>query len=189
MKIDNSKTKLFEVMSKLDKTFKPKLNEDNIYRNKYLITTIDKPLIPDAVKILSNNKNALAFHDKSSFDSFANQQKYFSASQSHCFYTEDEYNEFSQNGSQYVDPDSKASTIVFETGHEPVQVWDNKNNIGFIVPSNKTDNAPNIKEEVDYSAGEYFEDKLEEIFQEMIQKDYGYNDILEIVQKILQKQP
>jgi len=82
MKIDNSKTKLFEVMSKLDKTFKPNLNEE-----------------------LSNK-----FHipDKIAFD---------------------------------------------------------------------------------YSKGEYFSDKLEEIFKQMIQSDYGYDDILEIVQNILQKQP
>jgi len=34
-----------------------------------------------------------------------------------------------------------------------------------------------------------FEDKLEEIFKEMIQSDYSYDDILSVVEKILQKQP
>lgn len=39
-----------------------------------------------------------------------------------------------------------------------------------------------------YSKGEFFEDKLEEIIQQMIQSDYGYQDVLDVVQRILQKQ-
>lgn len=143
MKINNSKQRLNEIMSRLDKTFKVILNENNIYTNKYHITTIEKPIIPDAIEVISNNPNATEFHDKGSYDSFASQQHYFSASHSHCFYTEEEYNEFSRNGSQYVDPNSKESDILFETGHEVVQVWDNKNNIGFVIPADKTDsNVP-----------------------------------------------
>lgn len=86
MKTDNSKKKLFEVMSKLDNSFKPKINE-----------------------------------------------------------------------------------------------WDN-----YQGTSNKPDDMP---AGFDYSKSEFFEDKLEEIIKQMISSDYGYDDIMGIIEKILQKQP
>ena len=127
------KQRLFEIMMNVDKTFKPKLNE-NISSNKYNITTINEPIIPDAIEVISQNPNAIEFHDKQSFDEFAKQQRYFSASYSHCFYSAEEMQEWSRNGNQYSDPDSENSLILFETGRELVQVWDNKNSIGYIIP-------------------------------------------------------
>lgn len=191
----DTKQRLFEIMSIVDKSFKAKLNEydnysypagadsdpkapwnqddeepyeyepeyehdddidesnimveSNIYNNKYGIQTIEKPIIPDAVTILSKNPNAVKFTDKNSFDRFASQQKYFSASHSHCFYTPKEYDDFSRTGSQYNDPDSQQSKMVFETGHELVQVWDNKNNVGYVIPNDKTDGKMEENNDVD----------------------------------------
>ncbi len=129
----NSKQRLFEVMGILDKTFKPKLNE-NILSNKYNITTINEPIIPDAIEVISQNPNAIVFNNKQAFDEFAKQQRYFSASYSHAFYSPEEMQEWSRNGNQHTDPDSENSLLLFETGRELVQVWDNKNSIGYIIP-------------------------------------------------------
>jgi len=131
---DNTKKRLLEVMQRVDPAFKPVLNE-NIISNKHGVTTVDQPIIPDAIEVISKNPNAVEFSDKQSFDNFANQQKYFSASYSHAFYTPEERQEWSRNGSQYSDPDSENSILLFETGHEIVQVWDNKNSIGYVIPS------------------------------------------------------
>ena len=136
MKSKATKERLFEIVGKLDKTFK--LNEENIYLNKYMIKTINEPIIPDAIEVISKNPNAIKFTNKSEYNSFAKNQQYFSASHSHSFYNKEENDSFSQNGSKYDDQDAEQSDILFETGHEIVQVWDNKNNIGFIIPADKT---------------------------------------------------
>lgn len=114
---------------------KENLHNNNIILSKYGHITINEPLIPDAVQLLSNDKRAIKFTNKNEFDAFAQQQKYFSASASHCFYSKEEYDAWSRNGSKYSDPDSKNSVMVFETGRELVEIWDAKNNIGFIIPS------------------------------------------------------
>jgi hypothetical protein len=134
MKKQNSKQRLFEVMSRLDKTFKPKLNE-NIYKSRDGYLTISEPIIPDAIEAISKHPEAIEFTDKQSFDEFANKQKYFSASYSHCFYSPEEKEEWHRNGSKYNDRDSEQSVMLFNTDHELVQVWDNKNQIGYVVPS------------------------------------------------------
>jgi len=121
------------------------MNEENIESNKYNITTISEPIIPDAIQVVSQNSNAIEFTDKQSFDEFANQQQYFSASHSHCFYSVEEKQEWSRNGGKYSDPDSEQSVLVFETGHKPVQVWDNKNSIGYVVPSESLRNADEMR--------------------------------------------
>ena len=105
----------------------------NIHFNKHNILTVENPIIPDVLKILSKKDNAVKFTDKNEFDKFAREQKYFSASHTHSFYSEKEMENWKKNNIK--DPDSEKSDIVFETGHEPVQVWDNKNKIGYIIPS------------------------------------------------------
>lgn len=128
---------------------KPELKQiikENIYINKYNIVTVNDPIIPDVIKILSKNKNAIKFSNKASFDSFARKQKYFSASHSHCFYTKKEMDDFHKNGSVNT-IDGEKSDILFDTGHRPVQVWDEKNKIGYIIPSdiNESNFKNNLK--------------------------------------------
>jgi len=160
----NGKQKLFEVMSRLDKTFK--INEDilsntnnvnenevetdsyNIIKNSFGRLTVENPIIPDAIKAISQNPKAVKFTNKQLFNEFANQQQYFSASASHCFYNMAEKMEWSKNGGKYVDPDSEKSIIVFDTGRDLVKVWDNKNSIGYIIPKNQ------LKPNNDYSFNE-----------------------------------
>ena len=68
---------------------------------------------------------------------------------------------------------------------------DNKQRLFEVIGKLDSSFKSNIQEifEPDYSNGEYFEDKLEEIIQQMIQSDYGYEDIQSLVEKILQRQP
>jgi hypothetical protein len=123
--MDRTKQRLFEVMSKIDSSFKQKLNEDNIYQSKYGHTTLDKPIISDAIKILSENPKAIKFNNKQEFEQVLNNQKYFSASYSHAFQTIEDYNNRNSD---------EQSILLFETGHEIVGVWDDINSIGFILP-------------------------------------------------------
>jgi len=141
---DNTEKRLFEVMNVVDRSYKPKLQE-NILSNKHGVTTVNKPIIPDVVEILSQNPKAVKFTDKQSYDEFANQQQYFSASHSHAFYSPEEQLQWSMSGGKYSDPDSEQSDILFETGREPVQVWDNKNSIGYVIPSER--NKVGLQEE------------------------------------------
>jgi hypothetical protein len=150
MKKQESKQRLFEVMQRLDKTFKSRLNE-NIYKSRDGYFTISEPIIPDAIEAISKHPEAIEFRDKQSFDEFADKQKYFSASYSHCFYSPEEKEEWHRNGNKHNDSDSEQSVMLFNTGHELVQVWDNKNQIGYVVPSKL-----NNMNETNESTGEYF---------------------------------
>jgi hypothetical protein len=96
--------------------------------------TISEPIIPDALMIISNNPNAIRFNNKEEYDEFASVQKYFSASHSHCFYSMENKEYFHKNGSHYADSDEGLSDVLFNTGRDIVQVWDNKNQIGYVVP-------------------------------------------------------
>jgi len=137
----NSKQRLFEMMGKVDPSFKSRLDE-NIYISKYGHKTIDKPIIPDAVNVISKNPNAVKFTNKSEFDNFLDKQKYFSASYSHCFYSIDDLEASHRgepewrDGSRQISETDKGCVLLFETGHEPVAVWDEKNNVGYVVPKN-----------------------------------------------------
>lgn len=122
----NNKQRLFEVMSKIDSSFKVKLNENNIYQNKNNYLTLDKPIISDAIKILSENPDAIKFENKQEFEQTLSNQRYFSASYSHAFQTIEDYS--SRNSDEQ-------SILLFETGHKLVAVWDNVNSIGFILPT------------------------------------------------------
>lgn len=100
----------------------------NIHTNKYGIETINKPIISDAINILSKNNNSIEFTDINEFKSFLNNQKYFSASYSHVYKTIDDYNEGNSD---------ESSILLFETGREIVAAWDNNTNVGYIIPSDK----------------------------------------------------
>ncbi len=96
--------------------------------------TVREPIIPDALMIISNNPNAIKFNNFEEYKEFAEKQVYFSSSHSHCFYSIENENYFHKNGSKHLDPDEELSELLFNTGHEIVQVWDNKNQIGYIIP-------------------------------------------------------
>ena len=96
--------------------------------------SIVEPIIPDALMVISNNPNAIRFNNYEEYKEYSGKQKYFSASHSHCFYSQENKEYFHNNGSQHADPDEGLSDILFNTGHEIVQVWDNKNQIGYVVP-------------------------------------------------------
>jgi len=114
------------------------VNESNIQpHGTYGHTTIKAPIISDGILLLSENPDSVKFNNKVDFENFLSQQKYFSASYSHCFYTPEEYQNWSKNGSKYEDFDSEQSVMLFETGRELVAVWDNKNSIGYIIPSKR----------------------------------------------------
>ena len=138
----DSKQMLFEMIHKVSGM---PLNESNIYRNRHGIITIDKPIIPDAITILSNNKNAIKFTDKNEFESFLNTQKYFSASYSHCYYSVDDYEDSRKGGERWrrdytgISEADRGCVLLFETGHEPVAIWDEMNKIGYILPKEFTD--------------------------------------------------
>lgn len=113
---------------------------NNIYKNKYNIWTIEYPIIPDAIKVISESKNALKFEDKNSFLSCFDNQRYFSLSSSHCFYTMEDLNNCSKgtpewrDGSTGISESNKGSILQFECGHEIVAVWDERNKLGYIIP-------------------------------------------------------
>ena len=98
---------------------------------------LGNPIIPDAVEYLSQNNDCEKFTDKKTYKDFLDKQHYFSASHSHCFYTEEQLKYFSKNGSKYEDKDAESSDMLFEVGHELVAVWDEKNSIGYILPKEK----------------------------------------------------
>jgi len=123
-------------LSLFESLLKKALLENNIYRNKYNIETVSDPIIPDVVKILSNNPKAIKVNNKAQFEDLANEQVYFSPSRSHCFYSEEEMNNWRSDNTK-ISPEAEESVLVFETGREPVQIWDEKNKIGFIIPKNK----------------------------------------------------
>lgn len=110
------------------------INENNIYVNKYHLETIRNPIIPDAIKVITKNPDAIKFSNKEEFNTFAGTQSYFSLSCSHCFQNEEEEEYFHKNGSKYKTKESENSKLCFETGREIVQVWDELNNIGYIIP-------------------------------------------------------
>lgn len=114
------------------------INENNIYKNQHSIETINMPIIPDAINVLSKNNNAIKFTDIDEFKSFLNEQRYFSASYSHAYDSMGDYKNNNPN---------ESSILLFETGHEIVATWDSTNNIGYIIPDDKKINSDNKKYE------------------------------------------
>lgn len=119
----------------LFETSKKRLSEGNIYVNKHLEETVKEPIITDVVKILSKKPNAIKVNSKAEFDAVANEQRYFSASYSHCFYSLEEKENWYKTHQK--SPESENSVMLFDTGNVPVQIWDDKNQIGYIIPGIK----------------------------------------------------
>lgn len=94
--------------------------------------SIYDPIIPDAIMVISNNPNATRFNNIEEYKAYAEAQKYFNASHSHCFYSKENMEYFHANGSQHADPDEALSDILKNNG-DIVQVWDQKNQIGYVV--------------------------------------------------------
>jgi hypothetical protein len=134
------KIKLQELRNLIKKIIKEEYS--NIYTDKYFKTTIDKPIIPDAIKVISSDKNSIKFTDKNKFNSFLKKQKYFSASYSHCYYSMDDYtascdgDKRFRDGCTGVSEADRGCVMLFETG-ELVAIWDEKNKIGYIIPSKR----------------------------------------------------
>lgn len=118
------------------------LNEE-IYVNSYGIKTIDKPIVGDALEVMSQNKKALKFTNKEEFDSFLDKQQYFSASESHCFYSTEDLEAFYRGEERFRDDylaiseANRGCYMLFETGHELVAVWSQKDGVGYIVPGSR----------------------------------------------------
>jgi hypothetical protein len=111
------------------------INENsNVIENRHGITTIDKPIIPDAIEIISKNKNAVKFTNRNEFDRFASEQKYFSAGYSHCFYDLEEYQTWMTD---HTKSDTSENSVLLKQFGEILQVWDDKNKIGYIIPADK----------------------------------------------------
>lgn len=156
----DNKQRLFEVMGKLDGSFKPKLNE--YFDNEEEFTPHGSYTVSNTggYEVMLNNSGDAA----KVRDAFGSDNPKTS-----------DWLEI-----EYVNDD--------ETGESEPVIDPN----GYNIPLSQVMriNKPMQEEfEPDYSRGEYFEDKLEEILQQMIQSDYGHQDILSLVEKILQRQP
>ena len=118
------------------------INADNMYHNDEPETpgiTIEKnineyfePIIPNAVDKLKDIHNVITINDKNEFDNLVSQQKYFSASHSHCFYSKDEYETWSKT---HVSSDDAVNSDIIKNCGDLVAVWDNKNKIGYVLPN------------------------------------------------------
>jgi hypothetical protein len=111
------KIKLRKIIRNIISKERQMLRENNIYRNKYDLITIDKPIIEDAIKALGSFNNVKKFTDEKRWKKFLDSQKYFQISLSRAYHG----NKKSEN-----------SIIAFETGHELVAVWDDENQIGYV---------------------------------------------------------
>lgn len=100
---------------------------------------LNMPLIPDAVELIKRY-DPLVVHDIEEFEKMVDEQRYFNASASHCFYSEQEYKEWSKNGCKYQNRDSERS-VILKDSRDLVAVWDNKNGTGYIVPKKRIHEA------------------------------------------------
>ena len=113
-------------MDKFQKLYESIIREnDNIYTTKYHKETVDKPIISDAIKIISKNKKAVKFDDVNKLKEFKDKQRYFSASESKVYQSIDDYKNNKAD---------KKSYLLFETGREIVVAWDDKQKIGYVIP-------------------------------------------------------
>ena len=100
---------------------------------------LNMPLVPDAVELIKRY-DPLVVHDIEEFEKLVGKQRYFNASYSHCFYSEQEYKEWSKNGNKYQNKDSERSVMLKDSG-DLVAVWDNKNGTGYVVPKKRIHEA------------------------------------------------
>lgn len=134
-------TLLEDKKAKIEKELK--LINEEIHVNSYGIKTINKPIVGDALEVMSQNKKALKFTNKEEFNSFLDKQQYFSASQSHCYYSVEDLEasykgeERFRDGSRGISEADRGCVMIFETGHELVAVWSQKDGVGYIVPGTR----------------------------------------------------
>jgi len=88
------------------------------------------PIIPDVVKLLSANSKVVKFTDRKKFDDFLEKQKYFSASESHCFYSKKDLDRFHKGEIK-----SEEKCYMLSNVGEKVAVWDDKKKVGYIIPA------------------------------------------------------
>jgi len=91
---------------------------------------LSEPIIPDAIKLISKSQDATKFTNRSKFDKFLDNQKYFSASESHCFYNKKDLEDFHKGKK-----DSEKKCYILKDTGDLVAVWDDKNNVGYIIQS------------------------------------------------------
>lgn len=138
--------------------------DENIIHSKYGHETINYPIIPDAINVISKNPKAIKFNNRDEFKKTLKNQEYFSASHSHCYYSVDDMEASQRNEPDWMDGNTniseanKGSILLFETGKEIVAVWDERNNVGYIVPS-KT--QKNDSESIDLSENTDHKENLE----------------------------
>ena len=141
-----------EELQRLHKATLLKEENSNIYISKYGAKTIRNPIIPDAIEVLSKDPRAVKFTHRGNFEAFLDKQKYFSASESHCFYSMEDEEAFHHGEDQWRQDNSgiseadKGSEMKFETGHELVSVWDGRNSVGYILPKESlTEEIENVR--------------------------------------------
>ena len=132
----NKKLTLTEVRQIVRKVL---MESQNIQTGDYGYT-INKPIIGDAIHALEQTPDVVKFTDKNQFEQFLNQQKYFSASYSHCYYSPEDL-ELSykgdakfRNGSSGVSEADRGCVLLFNTGHNLVAAWDESQKVGYILP-------------------------------------------------------
>ena len=137
----HKKTLLENEKSKIEKELM--LLKENIYTNKHRIETIDEPIIGDALTVISKDSRAIKFENKAEFDSVLENQRYFSASFSHCYYSMEDLeasrrgDERFRDGYTGISEADRGCVMLFETGHELVAVWSERDKVGYIIPADK----------------------------------------------------
>jgi len=101
---------------------------------------IKLPIIPDAIQVMSKNPSAIKFTNKNEFDDFLKKQKYFNASYSHCYYSKEDYELSKKGDSRFMEKntgvsESNRGCVLKKDSGDLVAIWDEKNQIGYIVPS------------------------------------------------------
>lgn len=111
------------------------LNEsaDLFYNGDYVYFP-GKPIIPNAISAIEKHPRAVKFTNKDELLNFYDTQNYFSVSHSHCFYSDAEHNQFVNKGAIPIHPECE---LAIETGRQLVMVWDDLNQIGYVIPSKR----------------------------------------------------
>ena len=103
------------------------ISERKLNKSRIHIPKLDKPIVGDAIKILSNIKSAEKYTNVNNFKSKLNSYKYFSGSLSHAYDSQAKY----KGGVPNLN-----SVIMKDTG-DLIAVWDDVNSIGYIIPPAK----------------------------------------------------
>jgi len=87
---------------------------------------LQDPIVPDGIKILKKNEDAIKFTNRAKFMTAWGKEKFFSASESWSYQSAED---------QKAGKKDEQSVIWHETGRQLVAVWDDKQKLGYIVPS------------------------------------------------------